>query len=178
MGGGRAGFGRALATGATLRAGFHYGPQAGRMALDKAQTVAAARFGKGVLGGGKGDAAATQPRNGPSKDPSKGGPNPPARRSETAAPRHPNPTRPTPGKNGTANEMGSPAAAAHNAKTRAAMGKGAMAANGSGRLRLAGGEFNGPETLAMSDAKKKRSTRARLKWGRAPSRARRFRTRR
>ena len=156
MGGGRAGFGRALATGATLRAGFHYGPQAGRMALDKAQTVAAARFGKGAAGGGKVNAAATQPGGASSKDAGKGGPKSPASSLRDSSAQAPKPGQARPGNgSGSANEMGeSPAAAAHNAKARAAMGKGPMAANGTGPLKLAGGEFGGPETQAMSDAKK------------------------
>jgi hypothetical protein len=48
----------------------------------------------------------------------------------------------------------SPAAAAHIAMARAALGMGPMAAKGTGGLKLACGEFGGPETQAMSDAKK------------------------
>lgn len=149
-GGGRAGIGRALATGATLRAGFHYGPQAGRMALGKAQSIGAG-LGKGAPGGGKVGAAASQAGNAPSKDTSKANSKSPAASLRDSSAQAPKPGQARP--NGTVNEMGeSPAAAAHMAKARA-MGMGPMAANGSGRLRLAGGELNGPETIESSDAK-------------------------
>lgn len=158
MGGGRAGFGRALATGATLRAGFHYGPQAGRMALDRAQSIGAvqsigARFGRGGGGGSKVDAGTTQANNAPTKDPSKTGPKSPAsslRDSSAQAPTG----RQSPS-NGTEKAPGESSTGAQMAKGPAAAGagKGAMAANGSGPLRLAGGELNGPQTIEPSDAK-------------------------
>jgi hypothetical protein len=71
-GGGRAGFGRALATGATLRAGFHYGPQAGKMALDRASQMGGVAGRVAGRWGGTA-AAASGPAVGSAGEPAVGG---------------------------------------------------------------------------------------------------------
>jgi hypothetical protein len=147
MGGGRAGFGRALATGATLRAGFHYGPQAGRMALDRASQMggvagrAAGRFGGGAT-------AATGAAGRTSGEPTAGGgAAKEGKASGQTSGRMSGPGRPEHGTNKAPEKPGSEAKAAGTAGGQASgrIGEGSSATSGPGKAGATG-------YAAMSDA--------------------------
>ena len=149
-GGGGASFGRSLATGATLRAGFSYGPQVGKAALGRAQALSAVGSAAGGGSGGGGPSptgGGGGQSSGPGKAPGAGA-GKESKKSPAAGLRDSTSQAAKAGQGrakdsqNAAGETRDSAAQSAKARTSAAKGQGAASAPG---VRL-GGKFNGPET--------------------------------
>jgi hypothetical protein len=146
-GGGGGGAVRHLATGAALRAGFNYAPSAGKAIAMKAATAQMRRNlpAMGSSGGsGGGGNTSTSPVNA-----TKGTGGPSKLRVQSPQPSNVGQNRPR----DVVSDLGeSRDSAAQSAKARSAAQppSTALAANGSGELRL-GGQFNGPEAKNLSN---------------------------